>query len=330
MFAIQHVKLYRYAQPVRLEPQRLMFRPRDSNELRLLSSALTISPPAAAIRWTHDVFGNAVAVAEFDCEAAELRIQSDIVLERSPQDGPAPEMSEYARYYPFSYASEEIPDLARLIERHHADPAHALDQWARQFVVPPSHGGQIETRPMLERMMHAIKSGFSYLGRDEENVQSPVETLEKKCGNCRDFALMMMEAVRSLGFAARFVSGYVYDPSVESGSAADPVQRADESGAAHAWMQIYLPGAGWVEFDPSKDLVGGRNLIRVAVARDPTLIMPLSGDAPAERPSMEVSVRITAHENLSGLPMPEAATPPPTFTDVAVQPGKGGAQSVAA
>jgi transglutaminase-like putative cysteine protease len=333
MFAIQHVTVYRYARPVRIGTHRLMFRPRDSHDLRLLNSTLTISPPAKCIRWLHDAFGNSIAIAEFDCETAELRLQSDIVLEHFPLDNPVFEIADYARTYPFSYAMEEMPDLARLIERHYPDPEHCVDRWARQFVLPPEgSGGLTETQPMLERMMRAIKDGFAYVPRDEEGTQTPAETLEKKSGSCRDFALLMIEAARSLGFAARFVSGYVYDPSAESGSAADPVPRAGEEGATHAWVQVYLPGAGWVEFDPSNAIVGGKNLIRIAVARDISQAVPVSGTfvgVPADRLGMEVCVRITAHENLTGLPMPE---PPaaPTFTDVAVQPGKGVAQSVAA
>ena len=151
MFAIQHVTVYRYARPVRLGTHRLMFRPRDSHDLRLLNSTLTISPPAASIRWIHDVFGNSIAIAEFDCETAELRLQSDIVLEHFPLDNPLFEIADYARHYPFAYAMEEIPDLARLIERHYPDPEHSVDIWARQFVTPSSDGGRSNRNPAHAR-----------------------------------------------------------------------------------------------------------------------------------------------------------------------------------
>jgi len=294
MFAIQHVTTYRYTRPVRLGPHRLMFRPRDSHDLRLFSATLAISPPAASIRWLHDVFGNSVAIAEFAGEAAELRFQSDIVLEHYGLDSPEFPIAEYARTYPFSYSVEEIPDLGRTTERHFSDPGHEVDDWAKQFATPDPAGdhGLVETQPLLEHIMHAIKRDFAYVWRDVEGMQSPAETLARRSGSCRDFALLMIEAVRSLGFAARFVSGYLYDPAVDGAGPG-----VSGAGSTHAWVQIYLPGAGWVEFDPTNAIVGGRNLIRVAVARDPRQAMPLTGEwtgAPADYLGMEVSVTVTA------------------------------------
>jgi len=296
MFTIQHVTTYRYARPVRLGPHRLMFRPRDSHDLRLLSASLTISPPAAVLRWLHDVFGNSVAIAEFAGEASELRFQSDITLEHYGLHSPEFPIAEYARTYPFSYSAEEIPDLGRTAERHYTDPHHEVDEWARQFALPdPASGnGLVETQPLLERLMRAIKCEFTYLSRDAAGTRTPAETLAQRSGSCRDFALLMIEAARSLGFAARFVSGYLYDPAVDAGGSA-----VSGAGSTHAWVQIYLPGAGWVEFDPTNGIVGGHNLIRVAVARDPQQAIPLSGEwtgAPADYLGMEVVVNVTSRE----------------------------------
>jgi transglutaminase-like putative cysteine protease len=131
-------------------------------------------------------------------------------------------------------------------------------------------------------------------------VQTPAETLALGRGTCRDLALLMMEACRSLGMAARFVSGYLYDPAldlgVESAGEGAPVRGA---GDTHAWVQIYLPGAGWVEFDPTNGLVGGANLIRVAVARDPAQAIPLQGSyygPPEAFLDMVVDVKVSAVE----------------------------------
>jgi len=143
-------------------------------------------------------------------------------------------------------------------------------------------------------MTLAVKSEFSYTVRVMEGCQSPVETLTRKTGSCRDFALLMMEAVRALGLAARFVSGYLWTPSAETGGQADALP-----GATHAWVQVYLPGAGWVEFDPTSGLAGNRNLIRIAVVRDPSQAVPISGKwtgAPADFLRMEVDVRVRAHD----------------------------------
>lgn len=306
MLIIRHVTIYRYARPVRIGRHRLMFRPRDSHDLRLLGATLTISPPAASIRWLHDVFGNSVTIAEFSAETAELRFQSDITLEHYALDAPDFPIEEYASTYPFSYSNDEIPDLARMIERHYPDPEHKVDGWAKQFATPQPGATQslVHTQPMLERMMLAINSGFVYASRTAEGTQTPVETLARGTGSCRDFSLLMIEAARSLGLAARFVSGYQYDPAIDNGIVDMPA-----SGATHAWVQIYLPGAGWVEFDPTNAIVGGKNLIRVAVARDPRQALPLIGEwtgKASDYLGMEVSVAVT----LNGGPHDPGEPPP--------------------
>jgi transglutaminase-like putative cysteine protease len=264
---VLHRTRYRYSEPVSFGPHRMMMRPRDSHDLRLLDTALTIAP-AAAVRWLHDVFGNSVAIAEFSEPGEELLVESSFHAEHYPLAGTAVTLEEYARRYPFSYDALEIPDIGRTIERHYPDPEHKIDAWARRFVEQQGDG---DTMAMLLAIVEAIHGEFDYNQRDEMGTQDPLVTMEKGSGTCRDFALFLMEAARSLGLAARFVSGYLYD---ESRMGEETVVGG---GATHAWVQIYLPGAGWVEFDPTNSLAGGRNLIRVAVARDPSQAIPLGG-----------------------------------------------------
>ncbi|MGQ9364767.1 transglutaminase family protein [Azospirillum sp. ST 5-10] len=290
VLSVRHTTTYRYSQPVRFGDHRLMFRPRDSHDLRLLETLLVMSPPAE-VRWMHDVFGNSIAIARFTEEAAELRIESRIRLEPFTPEVPDFPVEEYARTYPFSYSAEEVPDLGRTMERHYPDPEHLVDAWAKEFL--QAEDGVPETLDLLTRMTGAIKETFTYAARDEEGTQDPVTTLTSRSGSCRDFALLMMEGVRSLGFAARFVSGYLYDPARDDGSA------MVGGGATHAWVQVYLPGAGWVEFDPTNGIVGGQNLIRVAVTRDPTQAVPLSGSWIGPSNSylgMTVDVQVAAEE----------------------------------
>jgi transglutaminase-like putative cysteine protease len=258
---IRHATVYRYANPVRFGEHRLMFRPRDSHDLRLLGTGLEISPPAK-VRWLHDVFGNSIAVATFADPAGELRLVSTIRLEHYPKDELAFPIEPYARTHPFAYAAEDIPDLGRTIERHYPDPERIVDGWAKRLI---ASGGETDTQALLVSMTRTIREGFRYQTRFSEGTQLPVETLRRSAGTCRDFALFMMEAARSLGFAARFVSGYLYDHQAVGG------------GATHAWVQIYLPGGGWVEFDPTNAPVGGQKLVRVAVARDPSQAVPVAG-----------------------------------------------------
>jgi transglutaminase-like putative cysteine protease len=288
ILTVRHRTHYRYARPVAFGEHRLMFRPRDSHDLHLIDSSLLIEP-AANVRWLHDVFGNSIAIASFAEPAAELLFESTFRAEHFPAAEEAIVLEPFAQRFPFSYSAEEMPDLMRSVERAYADPEHKVDAWARQFIEGRS---DVETLELLVEMTKAIKAQFQYVRRHEPGTQDPVKTLELGGGSCRDFALLLMEAARSLGFAARFVSGYLYDEKLV-GAAGGLVG----GGETHAWAQIYLPGAGWIEFDPTNALVGGRNLIRVAVARDPAHANPLSGTfngKPDDFLGMEVRVDVTA------------------------------------
>jgi transglutaminase-like putative cysteine protease len=238
------------------------------------------------LHWIHDVFDNCVAVADFTGETRRLRVESRIAVEHRTSQEPEVLIVDSARRYPFSYDAEEMPDLARCIERRHDDPGGEIERWARRFV---SLGGPTQTGSMLMTLTCAIKEGFAYERRTAKGTQTPLQTLQSRRGSCRDFATLMMEAARALGLAARFVTGYLYVPD------RDVEQSHLGGGATHAWCQIYLPGAGWVEFDPTNGIVGSRDLIRVAVARDARQAIPLHGSyfgAASAFDDMSVSVEV--------------------------------------
>lgn len=284
LLTISHVTTYRYRQPVSFGEHRVMVRPRESYDQRLIEASLDISPRPADLRWVQDVLGNAVALARFDRRASELRFDSRVRMEHAPVDPERVDIEDYARDYPFTYSSEDMPDLLRSIERQHHDPYRVVDQWARTFLSPD---GRTQTLDLLTAMTRAIKRDFTYIPRPEKGVQTPLETLRLRQGTCRDYAVLMIEAARSLGFAARFVSGYVYSPSRNEGRVG--------GGNTHAWVRIFIPGSGWVEFDPTNAIVGSRGLIRVAIARDPYQAVPLSGawtGFPGSALDMEVTVDI--------------------------------------
>ncbi len=286
IFSVRHITTYRYRRPVRFGEHRLMFRPRDSYDQRLLEATLSVDPEPRQIHWIHDVFGNCVALASFSRKAAELTFESRIRLEHRPQAGPALRIDPAALNYPFSYDADELPDLASTIARRFDDDNGEVAAWARQFA---GSGRRIETGKLLMTMCYAIREGFVYERRAAHGTQPPVITLRAKRGSCRDFALLMIEAVRALGFAARFVTGYVYVASRDG-------EGNRGGGSTHAWCQVYLPGAGWVEFDPTNGIVGNHDLIRVAVARDPSGAVPLSGSffgAAEDDLGMTVQVNVT-------------------------------------
>ncbi|MBV9859366.1 MAG: transglutaminase family protein [Alphaproteobacteria bacterium] len=284
LLKVRHVTTYRYRQPVAFGEHRMMFRPRDSYDQKLLEARLLIAPEPVELRWHHDVFGNCVAIARFSGRSKELRFESVIRLDHSPTNMLDFEIADYARSYPFSYSAEEMPDLLRSIERQYLDPERKLDRWARQFL---SRNDRNSSYDLLAAMTQAINTRFAYKARYEAGTQDPLRTLALGSGTCRDFALLMMEAARSLGFAARFVSGYLYSPNRQGHAG---------GGSTHAWLQVYLPGAGWVEFDPTNGIVGNRDLIRVAVVRDPRQAVPLSGTwtgFPSDHLGMDVEVGVT-------------------------------------
>ena len=267
LLTIQHKTEYRYTRPVAFGEHRIMLRPRDGHELRVLAGGLEITPRPKSLRWIHDVFGNSVAIATFDKRAETLSFVSTATVEHNPAEEFALTPDDTAYFYPFVYDREEFPDLAQFITPHYDDPDGVLNAWALAFL---DENGPTPTFKILSEMTHGIRKAFTYRKRHERGTQHPLDTLQTRSGTCRDYALFMIEALRRLGIAARFVSGYLFIPG-------DRAHGYAGGGSTHAWVQVYLPSAGWIEFDPTNGIVGTRDLVRVAVARDPRQATPLHG-----------------------------------------------------
>jgi transglutaminase-like putative cysteine protease len=279
---VRHRSTYRYAEPVGFGEHRMMFRPKSGHDLRLVATDLRITPTPTRLHWLHDVFDNSVAVASFAGRAAELRFESELTLEHFEALLPDYALEPDAATFPFAYSDEEASDLVNARSRQYPDAD--VDAWARRFL---GDDGTTGTMSLLRTMTIEIHDGFRYVRRSEKGVYHPAQTLRHRSGSCRDFAVLMMEAVRSLGLAARFVSGYIFVPERDS---------ARGGGSTHAWLQIYLPGAGWVDFDPTNSIIGNRHLIRVAVAWDHRKALPLWGTwygAPGAFRGLEVEVSVT-------------------------------------
>jgi transglutaminase-like putative cysteine protease len=261
---VQHRTTYSYRTPVSLSPHRLMLRPRESRDVRVVSYDLAIAP-RAAVTWAYDVFGNAVASATFQEQTDQLVITSTASLELAAVPWPIFDIAAYAIFYPFRYSDEEWTDLGALGKQQYPDPNSRLQNWARDFVA----ADHTDTLSLLKDLSAGVSESLSYERRDDEGTQSPTETLERRFGSCRDYAMLFAEAARSLGFGARLVSGYLQP--------ADNVLGSQGSGSTHAWAEIYVPGAGWIAFDPTNGTMGGFNLIPVAVSRDIRLAIPVAG-----------------------------------------------------
>jgi transglutaminase-like putative cysteine protease len=284
LFSIHHRTEYHYRQPVLIGPHRLMLRPRESRELKLVSHDITTTPPCTLV-WAQDVFGNAIATALFTTKADSLAIESNVRLDLTSAAWPVFPIAASAINYPFAYSAEERTDLGALLSPQYPDPMGRLSAWTAGFV----RGNPTDTLALLKDLNAGISATASYQAREDEGTQPPVRTLDLGRGSCRDFAVLFVEAARVLGFGARIVSGYIFNP----------IQQW-QSGTTHAWAEVFVPGAGWITFDPTNRQLGGFNLIPVAVARDLSQAMPVSGTFTGGRNDqmrLTVSVRVTEQTN---------------------------------
>jgi transglutaminase-like putative cysteine protease len=266
--SIWHRTTYRYRRPVTLGTHRLQLRPRESRALRVLSTDIAVTP-FAPLTWANDVFGNAIATVSFPAPADSLIVESQVALEHHAEPWPLFDIASSAISYPFHYSDDEKLDLGALLIPQYADPDRRLLIWAQGFV----RSTPTDTLSLLKDVNAAISAWVSYQSRDDEGTQSPIATLDRGWGSCRDIAVLLIEAVRRLGFGARIVSGYLA-PRTDG---AERMIGSTDAGSTHAWAEIYLPGAGWITFDPTNRTMGDFNLIPVAVARDISQAVPVSG-----------------------------------------------------
>ena len=249
---IHHRTTYRYSCQVSFGQHRLMLRPRESRELRLVGFELTVAP-SARVSWAHDVWGNAVATAAFQPMGDTVVIDSVALVELDAVAWPVFDIAASAIVCPFRYSDNEWTDLGALTIPQYTDPDGRLGDWARGFV----RGTTTDTFALLKDLGAGVANAVLYQSRDEEGTRSPLATLDRGWGSCRDFAVLFAEAARCLGFGARIVSGYLHAPAAGAVGA----------GATHAWAEVFVPGAGWITFDPTNRSVGRANLIPVAVVR---------------------------------------------------------------
>jgi transglutaminase-like putative cysteine protease len=302
---IRHITTYRYRRPVAFGEHRMMLRPRDSHHQRVIEARLRISPEPKSLRFVQDAFGNHVGIARFSGRAKNLCFESVVRLEHSPPDAASLDLED-ARVFPIDYSADETPDLVHYIQRHQADPDDEIGRWARRFL--PADGS-IGAFDLLNRLSRGIHRDFHYRRREAKGIPSPLETLRYGHGSCRDFAMLMIEAARSFGLAARFASGYLAVPL------GDPEASWVRSGhgATHAWAQVYLPDAGWIDFDPTHGGVGAARLVTVAVVRDPHHAIPLHGTFTgfaSDHLGMEVEVSVTADAPAAASAIPQRFTRP--------------------
>lgn len=275
---ITHQTDYFYKVPVSFGPHRALLRPREGHDVHIASSRLQVEP-AASVCWHRDIYGNSIAILTFEEPSSRLSLFSEVdvdLYEEIPIDWVIDPM---AHSYPFQYdAREQIEIVPYRLPSYPYDGA-LVQEWLRVLYTPDQ---SVSTTELLNRLNTHIYASFRYAHRDEPGVQLPCQTLALGSGSCRDYAVLMMEAARHWGFAARFVTGYI--------------QMAEgQHGATHAWTEIYIPGAGWRGFDPTNNTLAGSGHVSVAVAREQEKASPLSGawsGPPDAFDRMTVSVQV--------------------------------------
>ncbi|MBB3444432.1 transglutaminase family protein [Rhizobium sp. BK379] len=263
--SICHRTTYSYRSPVQLSPYRLLLRPREGPEILLLSHDIAFSPEGR-VSWTTDVFGNAIATVTFSEATQRLEITSRADVDLTSEAWPVFDIAASAATYPFRYDDQDWKDLGALRDVQYSDPSGEFHQWVRGFVMAEP----TDTLSLLKDLSAGVSNGVAYQARDTEGTQPPLQTLGLRSGSCRDLAMVLVESVRVLGIGARIVSGYLYDPAFT-------LIGSSPGGSTHAWVEVFLPGAGWVAFDPTNRSMGSANLIPVAVARDIIQLFPVSG-----------------------------------------------------
>ncbi|GHG98181.1 transglutaminase family protein [Pseudodonghicola xiamenensis] len=260
-----HKTEYRYGEPVLLGPHRMMLRPREARDLRLVSHEITLTPHAD-ITWAHDVAGNAVATAQFNQPSDHLIIESRATVDLTAAVWPVFAIAAEAISFPFLYSGDDWADLGALTAPQYPDPDGKFSSWVEAFILKRP----TDTLSLLKDIANGVSTQIAYQGREMEGTQSPLETLSRGWGSCRDFAVLFAEAARMLSFGARIVSGYLFDPETR-------LVGSEGAGSTHAWAEVFVPGAGWVAFDPTNRSVGSKNLIPVAVARGIHQVVPVTG-----------------------------------------------------
>jgi transglutaminase-like putative cysteine protease len=269
LYEVEHVTTYSYGAPVTFGAHRAMFLPRSGPYGRILSYSATTNL-SSRVRWIIDALSNIVTLIDIDEPGAELTFTFRMRgIHYGVAEAEAFPVEARAEVVPVQYTPDEWQDLAGYLRPHSEDADGTVASWAKSFMTHEEH----RTVNVIRRMLDTIGSTFSYQAREAEGTQTPAETLRSRSGTCRDYAWLMIEALRRIGFACRFITGYIYDAALDTGGASGMTG----SGATHAWVQVYLPGAGWLHYDPTNRISGGTDLIPVAMARHPAQAVPLQG-----------------------------------------------------
>lgn len=288
ILSIKHITTHVYDGAVSFGEHALFLRTLESHSRRVHAFEVRTQPESRQ-RWVRDVYGNVVRLCNFGLqEASELTftaVQRVEVLEENPFDFI---LEPYAVGFPFAYRAEDEQALRPFMGKSAPLGALRVLDWFYSAVPEPmQHPSVVQ---LLWDLSVAVRRDIAYQARYEEGVQRADETLQLRTGSCRDMAVLFMAVVRQLGLAARFVSGYLFDPPVGEDGGAHAFNRA--VGSMHAWVEVYLPGAGWKGFDPTNGIVANHYFLPCAVSHDPLAVNPIRGAYFSKTGNVQAQMRV--------------------------------------
>jgi len=276
---------YRYDRTVNLGPQIIRLRPAPHCRTRILSYSLSITPAEHFINWQQDPLSNYLARVVFPKPARELKIEVDLTAEMAVQNPFDFFLEPYAQQFPFKYEATEARELAPFLFVGPATPLFA------RYLASISRTPRA-TIDFFVELNGRLAADVRYVIRMEPGVQPPEETLQKRSGSCRDSAELLVQMLRHLGLAARFVSGYLIQLVADTKPKEGPAGPSHDFTDLHAWCEVYLPGAGWIGLDPTSGLLTGEGHIPLSCTPDPQSAAPLSGAVDQCQTTFEYAMKV--------------------------------------
>jgi uncharacterized protein (DUF2126 family)/transglutaminase-like putative cysteine protease len=292
--ALQHRTAYKFDRLVTLGPHEIRLRPAPHCRTPILGYSLNVTPDTHFLNWQQDPYGNWVARLVFTERAQKLEVLVDLTAEMTVVNPFDFFVEAYAEHYPFAYAPGLAKELIPFLETVALTPR--LGAWLDAFAA--SIAPQENTVTMLVRLNHQLQQEIRYLVRMEAGVQTPEQTLESACGSCRDSAWLLVQILRRMGLAARFASGYLIQLVADVKPLKGPTGPERDFTDLHAWAEVYLPGAGWVGFDPTSGLLAGEGHIPLACSADPANAAPVIGFTDVCEVEFEFAMKVSRlHED---------------------------------
>jgi len=284
--ALNHVTHYRYDRRVALSPQVVRLRPAPHSRTRILSYSMKVTPAKHFINWQQDPQSNYMARLVFPEKTEELRIEVDLVAEMAVLNPFDFFLEPYANKYPFKYEETDRRELAPYLITQPLTPrfANYLENIPRK---------DVSTIDFLVELNSRLARDIRYLIRMEPGVQTPEETLANASGSCRDSGWLLVQLLRHLGLAARFVSGYLIQLVADVKSLDGPSGTDKDFTDLHAWCEVYLPGAGWIGLDPTSGLLAGEGHIPLACTPEPSSAAPITGEVEESKVEFSHSMSVS-------------------------------------